>query len=93
MTTEYKPQITLGNLIQIGIMLATGAMAFATVNGRAATNAENISKNVASISSLESRTRTLENSLARSDERTANILQLLNRIDARLERIERKDAP
>ncbi len=37
----------------------------------------------------ETRLRALENNLSKSEERVANILSLLSRIDARLERIER----
>lgn len=37
----------------------------------------------------ESRMRTLENSVTRYEERVANMLALLSRIDGRLERIER----
>jgi hypothetical protein len=38
---------------------------------------------------LEARMRTAETAAARTEEKTANILTLLERIDARLERIER----
>lgn len=43
-----------------------------------------------SLSSIEARVRTLESSQARADERFNSVLQILGRIEARLERIETK---
>ena len=93
MTTEYKRQISFGNVIQIGVTLVTVTLAYAAVNATAAANRETIAQAVTAQSAMESRLRALENTQARADERMANILQLLNRIDGRLERIERKESP
>ena len=43
-----------------------------------------------SLSAIEARVRTLESSQARADERFNSVLQVLGRIEARLERIETK---
>lgn len=43
-----------------------------------------------SLFSIEERVRTLESSQARADERFNSVLQILGRIEARLERIETK---
>ncbi len=88
MTTEYKRQISFGNLIQIGVTLVTVTLAYAAVNGAAAANREDIGKVSRTQDAMEARLRTLENSQARSDERFSSILTYLSRIDNRLERIE-----
>ena len=93
MTTEYKRQISFGNVVQIGVTLVTVTLAYAAVNATAVTNRETIAQAVSTQSAMEGRLRALENTQARDDERMANILQLLNRIDGRLERIERKESP
>lgn len=93
MTTEYKRQISFGNVVQIGVTLVTVTLAYAAVNATAAANRETIAQAITAQSAMEGRLRALENTQARADERMANILQLLNRIDGRLERIERKDSP
>lgn len=43
-----------------------------------------------SLSSIEERVRTLESNQARADERFNSVLQILGRIEVRLERIETK---
>ena len=92
MTTEYKRQISFGNVVQIGVTLVTVTLAYAAVNATASANRETIGHALTAQASMEGRLRALENTQARADERMANILQLLNRIDGRLERIERKDS-
>lgn len=87
--TEFKKQISLGNIIQIGVMLVGGALAFAALDARTANNTEKIAGLSQSAEALEGRVRLLETNLARADERFASIINLLARIDARLERIER----
>ena len=93
MTTEYKRQISFGNMVQIGVTLVTVTLAYAAVNATASANRETIAQALTAQASMEGRLRALENTQARDDERMTNILQLLNRIDGRLERIERKESP
>ena len=85
---EYKPQITLGNLIQIASMLVLVAIAFQTLNGKTAANTEAISKTALELKAQDARLRAMETAASRSDERLNNMIVILNKIDARLERIE-----
>ena len=85
---EYKPQITLGNLIQIASMLVLVTIAFQALNGKATANAESISKTTLELKAQDARLRALETATSRSDERLTNMIAILNKIDARLERIE-----
>jgi len=85
---EYKPQITLGNLIQIASMLVLVAIAFQTLNGKTAANTEAISKTALELKAQDARLRAMETAASRSDERLTNMIVILNKIDARLERIE-----
>lgn len=87
-SAEYKPQITLGNLIQIASMLVLVAIAFQTLNGKAAANTDAITKTIAELKAQDARLRFLENASTRNDERLTNMIVILNKIDARLERIE-----
>ena len=82
---EYKPQITLGNLIQIAAMLVLVTLAFQTVNVKATAN---ISRTTLELKAQDARLRALETAATRSDERLINMISILNKIDARLERIE-----
>lgn len=93
MATEYKPQITLGNLIQIGVTVFAVGAGYATLDGRITKNGESIDTNKTIISAQDTRLRDLETSRARFDERFTNILALLSRIDAKLERIEQRTQP
>jgi chaperonin cofactor prefoldin len=45
-------------------------------------------KNDLRINDVEVRVRTLENNQSRTDERLINIIEMLNRIDGRLEKME-----
>lgn len=85
---EYKPQITLGNLIQIASMLVLVTIAFQAINGKATANAEAISKTALELKAQDARLRALETAATRNDERLTNMIVILNKIDARLERIE-----
>lgn len=88
MTTEYKRQISFGNLIQIAVTLVTVTLAYAAVNATAVSNKEAIGQVTIIQTDVERRLRALETSQARSDERFSSILTYLSRIDNRLERIE-----
>lgn len=87
-----KPQITsqisLGNIIQIALILAGLTGAWFTMGHRTEATAVSAAENAAAIVENERRIRTLETSQARSEERNNSVLQILGRIEARLERIE-----
>lgn len=100
MTKPSLQNISISNVLQILGMAAVAFATFLQFSWQAETNAaeiEKITKVIASaeakaatdIRDHETRLRRLEDSAARSDERMANILNLLARIDGRLERIER----
>jgi hypothetical protein len=97
---SFSQNISLGNVIQIVAMIVTVAIGWQQMSGLAGSNAAEIekiskamddaeAKAATDIRDHETRLRRLEDSAARSDERMANILNLLARIDGRLERIER----
>lgn len=103
-TPAFPWSISLGNVLQILITTAVVAGAFYTVDQRSQTNAREIEREAEQraelrdqvsrdIVALEGRVRSLEQSFARSDERLANILTLLGRIDNRLEKFEAKFQP
>lgn len=87
-----KPQITsqisLGNIIQIALILAGLTGAWFTMGHRTEVTAAGMAKNASQIVENERRIRALETSQARSEERNNSVLQILGRIEARLERIE-----
>lgn len=96
---SFPWSISLGNVLQIGVTLVVVAGAYYQLEHRARTNAERIAglevqkealraELVRDFGLLEQRVRLLENNFARSDERVANVLSLLQTIDGRLERIE-----
>ncbi len=85
---RYSPQISLGNVLQIGMMIAGLSVGYAVIQAQAKANADAIREIRLDITKTDDRVRGLENDRARSDERFSNILALLARIDGRLERIE-----
>lgn len=90
---EFTPAISLGNLIQIAVLLVGLGGAWAILSTNLDYQASRIAANSAAIREIEVRVRTLEANYARSDERYASLLALLSRIDNRLERIEKGDRP
>lgn len=109
---SFSTQISLGNLIQILLIVAAGVAGFQQI--RSSTNANSILISATAeqvlelkettteaiklayeatkdIDDLTPRMRAVENQQARADERLTAILTLLNRIDSRLERIERSN--
>lgn len=90
---EFTPAISLGNLIQIAVLLIGLGGAWAVLSTNLDYQASRIAANSAAIREMETRVRTLEADAARADERFTNILALLSRIDNRLERIEKGDRP
>lgn len=95
----FKPEISLGTLVQIAVILVTVAVAWQDVRSKTIANADAIVRNDSyqreislrqerEIQAAKQQIRVLETSSARQDERYAAIFDLLGRIDARLERIE-----
>lgn len=85
---QLTSQISLGNIIQITLILAGLTGAWFTMGHRTEASALGVSNNAAEIAEHDRRLRTLETSQARSEERNNSVLQILGRIEARLERIE-----
>lgn len=94
--------ISLGGLLSLAAIIATGLTTFLGVRYQSASNeaalkdlrAEVIAARAYSDTirtTIEVRVRALELSQARTDERYDNIVSLLTRMDGRLERIERKE--
>lgn len=88
---QYQPTISLGNLLQIGALLVAVTGSYFLVKADTEANADAITKLQAAQERGDARIRALETNAARSDERLQSILGLLNRIDARLERIENNE--
>lgn len=84
----FQKQISLGNVIQIAVLLVGMSGAWFVMDNRSTNNADQITQTRVLVTALEVRLRTVENTQARSDERFSNILALLSQIDSRLERIE-----
>ena len=92
--TELKNQISLGNAIQIVVLILGLGAAWATMDTRSAATEATLNTTRADFQNMESRVRALETSTAaadaRNEERFNTILATLGRIDARLERMEKK---
>lgn len=91
--------ISLGNILNLAALVVAVAVAWGVMTERSKTTEagmntlsqalEKESENRRQQSgALESRLRTLESSQARAEERNNSVLQILGRIEARLERIE-----
>jgi len=91
----FEWQISLGNVIQIALLLIAGSIGWATFDARIAANETAIRNGISDGRRIdaehEMRLRTMETSNARAEERFTSILALLARIDSRLERIEQGD--
>lgn len=96
---RFRPDISLGAIIQIVVLIVGMAIGWAVMDTRSKSNADAIESVKTQIERLPSeiegktgrldeRVRTLENNAARSDEKFANLISLLTRLDAKLERIE-----
>lgn len=97
---RFTSTISLGNVIQILALVVGGVGAYYALDARAAGNERQLIEVRDALRAerekrlgFEVRLREVETNQARADERMTNILQLLTRIDARLERIERGDFP
>ena len=80
---------SIGNIIQIALLLVAGGISWATVDGRLTALEKAIVNGDRRGAEHEVRLRSVETNYARTDERLTSILALLGRIDAKLERIER----
>jgi hypothetical protein len=89
--TELKNQVSIGNLLQIAVMIIGVGLAWGVMSARADQAERDLSSAQSSLSQIEIRVRTLETSDARNDERLTTILATLGRIDQRLERMERQN--
>lgn len=87
-TPTFSRNISLGNLIQILVVCVGFAAAWFAMDLRSQANTSEIVAARLELKEIEERLRNVENDQARSDERYNNLLTLLSRIDARLERIE-----
>lgn len=85
----FTSQISLGNWITIGAMIGTLAVGWGLLQAQQAANQLAIVKIETELTSMDIRVRKLETEDARAQERISSMLTLLNRIDSRLERIER----
>lgn len=85
---KYANQISLGNVIQIAVLLVTVSASYALQSARIENNGDDIREMRTAADNLQGRVRLLETQQARSDEKFTNILTYLARIDGRLERIE-----
>lgn len=88
----FSTQISIGNLVQIAILIVAMAMGWQDMKSRTEANAKTIAEETsraeARHQTLQNRVAAVEIGLARSDERYNHIIALLARIDARLERFE-----
>lgn len=87
-TPVFNRSISIGNLIQILVMVIGLASAWFLMDGRSKSNTEHLVNLKRDFEIVEDRIRYLETEQAKADVRFDNILGLLNRIDTRLERIE-----
>lgn len=91
--TSFSNNISVGNVIQIIVMVAGLGLAWGTMDARSSTTEQSIRDARSMMDGLEVRLRTLETSSAaaeaKNEERFTAILTTLSRIDARLERMEK----
>jgi hypothetical protein len=91
----FLRSISVGNVIQIGVMIIGLTVGWITMDMRSQGNTQALQALGTDITSIQddidgfdARMRVVETEQARADERFGSILSLLSRIDARLERIE-----
>jgi hypothetical protein len=81
---------SLGNIINLVAMGVAVAVAWGAMSERSDVTHKGIKEVEAMQAASETRIRTLEMSQARADERLASILQIVSRIETRLEKEGRK---
>ena len=95
------PKISVGNLLNLAALVVAVAVGWGIMSERGdntkdqlealrTTLQQEVATRRDGQASIESRVRALESSQARADERFNSVLQVLGRIEARLERIETK---
>lgn len=93
--------ISLGNILNLGALVVAVAVAWGVMTERGESTRKSIDTLDQSLmreadarrraeAAIEARVRTLEAAQARADERFNSVLQVLGRIEARLERIENR---
>lgn len=90
MTPKYTPQVSLGNLIQIAVIVLGIGGSWAAMELRSRMNEDRLAEIKMMSADLGLRVRLLESAKARDDERFASILQFMSKIDGRLDRLDRK---
>lgn len=86
---EMRWEFTLGNAINLAALVAAVALAWGVMAERSEATQHKVRVVETSTAQLETRVRALENSQARADERLSSILQVLGRIEARLEKFDK----
>lgn len=90
MNDEHNPYIrwdfSLGNIINLAAMGVAIAVAWGSMSERSDLTHKGIKELETMQTAAESRIRTLEMNQARADERLSSILQIVSRIEARLEK-------
>ena len=90
-STQAAPSaFNLPFLAQLGAMLVTGVLAYAALAAQGTSNAREIEVLVEQMGALQREVRALQISEARGEERFAQILTIVSRTDARLERLEQQ---
>lgn len=84
---------SIGNIIQIAILLIGGGAWYATVDGKITALEKSVTANTQRGDGYEVRLRSVETNYARSDQRLISIEALLGRMDAKLERIVNNPVP
>ena len=91
----FNRSISVGNILQIVVLVASVMFAWSTMDQRSQKNTEAVSATKAEIievkedvQRLRDEVRRLEIDQVRSREQYNNLVELLTKIDARLERIE-----
>lgn len=85
----FTSSISLGNWITIGAIVATMAVGWGVMQEQNTANRLSVAEIDADLAAIRIRVGKLETEDARSQERYSALLNLLNRIDGRLARIER----
>jgi len=100
-TPKLENKMSIGNILNLLALVVAVAVGWGVMRERGETTRENmtelrdtlrqeVSTRREGQGALEARIRALESSQARADERFNSVLQVLGRIEARLERIEQR---
>lgn len=87
---SFKSEISMGNVIQIGVFLVALGISWQAMDGKTDENRKALARHEAMLGEHTVRVRVLEESVARADERYTSILNYLSRIDSRLQRFEER---